>query len=252
MNRKLIEVWLFLSVLGLILSPESSTIGSGASSSNAKKDDSDPKLENTDKINPSRGFPNSLNFKDDSDKFPQGPVSTIAQNKMEFNEQTKHLSCKPGQKAMYVLHPQKKETYVGCYKDKLIHGYCPEFNAKGLQAKHAAPCYISICDASYYASEGYKFRKCFEIYGGISSPNCMCTTHSEETLTTVFIDSLSVVCIVLILPYLYIFCIGFCIRKHFYKNNIDYKKYFQEAHRALETCRMQITGGPNNEREEAD
>ena len=109
MNRKLIEVWLFLSVLGLVLLPESSSIGNG--------DDSDPKSENTGKTDPSRGDPNSVNFKDDSGNFPEGPVFNIPQNEAEFTKYTKHLRCNPGQKAMYVLHPQKKETYIGCYKD---------------------------------------------------------------------------------------------------------------------------------------
>ena len=123
-------------------------------------------------------------------------------------------------------------------------------------------CIRDRCDAAYNASEGYRFRKCFENYGGISSLNSTCTAHSDETLKTVFIDSdetlttvvivvLSVLCVVLILPYLYICCIGFYKRKHSYKKNIAYNKYLKEARRALENCRDQIARGPNNDIEEA-
>ena len=249
MNRKLIEVWLFLSVLGIVLlPPESSTIG--ASNSNDKKDDSDPKPENTGETDPSRGDPNTLNITDDSGKFPEGPVINIPQNEMEYSEQTKHVKCNPGQKAVFLLHPLKNETYVGCYKDKLIHGkYCPEFNRKGLQPKHAAPCDISICNAPYNASDGYKFRQCFKIYGGISSPKC---TFLDELETTSFNVCLIFLCSVLSLPYLYICCIGFCIRKCWYNKDIAYKDYLKEARRALVNSRVQIARGPNNDREEAD
>ena len=242
--------WLFFIMFCVLLLPP---VGITSGETSAIKDDSDPKPENTGKIDTSRDGPNPLNLRDDSGKLLTGPVDNIPQNEMEFlTEQTKDRGCNPGQKAMYVLHPQKKETYIGCYKDKVIHGYYPEFNARGVQPKYNASCYL--CNASYYASEGYRFRKCFEFYGGISSPNCMCTctTHSDETLTTVFIILLIVLCVVLISSFLYIFCIRFCIRKHSYENNIDNRIYFKEAHRALETCRMQITRGPNNEREEAD
>ena len=55
-------------------------------------------------------------------KGPSGHVPVRVYNLSPTN--LEHLSCKPGQKAMFVLHPWKKETYVGCYEDKLILDYC--------------------------------------------------------------------------------------------------------------------------------
>lgn len=98
-------------------------------------------------------------------------------------------SCNPGQTAMFLLHPWKKQTYVGCYTDKRIRDYCPEFNTDGLQENYNAPCKITftLCNASYQASEGYTFPKCFKIYGGISSPDeretCTCNTPATTPTT---------------------------------------------------------------------
>ena len=223
MNRKLIEIWLFLAVLVLVPPPEIET--------------------------------KPLNITDDSGRDLKGPVDKIPQNETEYFAQTKHLNCSPGLKAMYLLHPQKKETYIGCYKDKLIHGfYCPEFNTNGPQPKYNAPCNITntvlLCDASYYASEGHKFRKCFDIYGGISSPNERETCTSITPATTplgapmkIFLGFLIIQFCFVILIILYIFCIGFCISKHWYKNDITYKRYLRGAFTALPNCIVQIARG---------
>ena len=77
------------------------------------KDDSDPKPENTGKIDTSRDGPNPLNLTDDSRKLLTGPVDNIPQNEMEFlTEQTKDRGCDPGQKAMYVLYPIKNKGHT--------------------------------------------------------------------------------------------------------------------------------------------
>ena len=165
MHRKLIDVWMFLAVLSLVLLSESSTTGDGVFSPSHPRGNDKESLD------------------DDSGEVPRGPVDQIPKNQKEFYEQTKNIKCDPGKKVMYVLHPQKIGTYVGCYRDKLIHGYyCPEFNGKGVQPKYGASCNITntvpICNITYLASSGYKFHKCFEIYGGISS------TKERETFTT--------------------------------------------------------------------
>nr|XP_022307047.1 uncharacterized protein LOC111113240 isoform X2 [Crassostrea virginica] len=54
-------------------------------------------------------------------------------------------SCNPGQTAMFLLHPWKKQTYVGCYTDKRIRDYCPEFNTDGLQENYNAPYERETC-----------------------------------------------------------------------------------------------------------
>ena len=159
----------------------------------------------------------SLDIKDHSGHVPKRVYNLSITN-------LKHLSCNPGQKAMFLLHPQKKATYVGCYEDTLISGhYCPEFNTERVQTKHSASCNVKICNYSYKASEGYKFRKCFEIYGGISCPNIRelnsCTTLSTSLM--IFLSCLVISFIFVIFLFFYICCIGYCIRKR-YQNDIGY------------------------------
>ena len=139
--------------------------------------------------------PESLEIKDDSGHAPKRVY-----NLSPTNLQLRRSSCNHGQKPMFLLHPWKKQTYVGCYNDKKIHGYCPELNAQGVQRNLNAPC--KICDASYIASEGYKFPKCFEIYGGISSPYerepCRCKIPATPTCTTLLIEETYVICLIVL------------------------------------------------------
>ena len=53
----------------------------------------------------------SLDIKDHSGHVPKRVYNLSLTN-------LKHLSCNPGQKAMFLLHPQKKATYLGL---SLIH-----------------------------------------------------------------------------------------------------------------------------------
>ena len=123
----------------------------------------------------------SLGIKDDSGRALERVYNLSSTNLERRN-------CDPGQPAMFVLNPSDKQTYVGCFRDKKISDYCPEFNTQGVQPNFQAPCKITftLCDASYQASEGYTFPKCFEIYGGISSPNegetCTCKTQARTAL----------------------------------------------------------------------
>lgn len=219
MNRKFIELWLFLSVLGLVLTPSLDTVKTDSSKdllyaprgNEKNKDSSVPPQEKTagetsrDDPKASRSSSRELlDIEDDSGQVPER-VYNLSPTNME------HLSCKPGQKAMFILHPQKKETYVGCFKDKLIRGYCPEFNARGVQPKYDAPCKITytVCDDSYKAAEGYKFPKCFEIYGGISIPNereqtPATTSLIEEPFVILLLVVVVVLVIVIIILALYI------------------------------------------------
>lgn len=156
---------------------------------------------------------------------------------------------------MFGIHPEKKETYVGCYEDKLISGhYCPEFNTDRVQPKHSASCNVKICNYSYKASEGYKFPKCFEIYGGMSCQNIRelnsCTTLSTSLM--IFLSCLVISFIFVIFLFFYICCIGYCIRKR-YQNDSGYLRYLGEVGRALKNCILQIVcgPGPNNDNEDA-
>ena len=94
-----------------------------------------------------------------------------------------------------------------------------------MQAKHDASCKINICDASYNASEGDKFRKFFEIYGGISSPNerepCRCKIPATTpTCTTLLIEETYVKCLIvlnvvhvgIIFVFFFILCMKFFVR----------------------------------------
>ena len=219
MNRKFIELWLFLSVLGRVLTPPLDT-GKTDSSKDLfyaprGNEKSVPAQEMTagetsrDDPKASRSSPRENDMElldiilDDSGQVPER-VYNLSLTNLE------HLSCNPGQKAMFILHPQKKETYVGCYKDKLIFDYCPEFNARGVQPKYGAPCRttFTICNASYHASEGYKFPKCFEIYGGISIPNereqCRCKTPATTPLLKETFVQFLIVFVVILVNYNYL------------------------------------------------
>ena len=200
--RQSIEICLFLSFVVIVLIQEN-TCESGSSSRD------DPK--SVDAV--SSSFPDENDLKFFPMKADEGPVKgllhyhplradygnespDIKDDSGRALERVYNLSstnlerrnCDPGQPAMFVLNPSDKQTYVGCFRDKKISNYCPEFNTQGVQPNFQAPCKITftLCDASYQASEGYKFRKCFEIYGGISSPNereiCTCKTPARTAL----------------------------------------------------------------------
>ena len=200
--KQSIEICLFLSFVVIVLIQENTcerdssrrddpkSMDAVSSSSPSRGNDVKFSLtvdDSGEKIGLSHPFKNFGNDKEYPDiKDDSGHAPKRVYNLSSTNLERK--SCDPGQPAMFVLNPSEKQTYVGCYKNKKIHNYCPEFNAQGVQPKYNAPCKITVtsCEASYKASEGYKFRKCFEIYGGISSPNegetCTCKTPARTAL----------------------------------------------------------------------
>ena len=113
---------------------------------------------------------------------------------------------------------------------------------------------MKICNYSYKASEGYKFRKCFEIYGGISCPNIRelysCTTLSTSLM--IFLSCLVISFIFVIFLFFCLCCIGCCIRKR-YQKYIGYLRYLGEVGSAFKNCILQIAcgPGPNNDNEDA-
>ena len=82
------------------------------------------------------------------------------------------------------------------------------------------------------------------------SPNERETCTSITPATTplgapmkIFLGFLIIQFCFVILIILYIFCIGFCISKHWYKNDITYKRYLRGAFTALPNCIVQIARG---------
>ena len=125
---------------------------------------------------------------------------------------------------------------------------------KEFQPKYNASCNITntvtICNNSYPASDRYKFNKCFEIYGGISSQNK--TELGTTPSCPINITPRYVIAPIFILFIVFIFVIGYFIRKY-NQNDITYPRYIGEAGRAFKNCIVQIAcgPGPNNDTNDA-
>ncbi|XP_061171035.1 uncharacterized protein LOC133189028 [Saccostrea echinata] len=99
----------------------------------------------------------------------------IPRNKKEYLEYTKNINCSNGTYPHYAVSSKAKETYIVCWKETTIQGFCLEFNFGGniVQPNVLADCRnysLSPCQEHYSSIESYLIFECFQKYGGVPSP----------------------------------------------------------------------------------
>ena len=184
------------------------------------------------------------------------PVDVIPRNKQEYVHMTQHLNCSNGTVPIYLLH-NENETVLGCFEDVKITGKnCVELNNGKVQKRYNAPCgnfSVTPCVFLYNASESYTYFECFEKYGGIPSPlertNKFKTLEIEKSEMMMKFDKLKTtniwlisITVVLLLLTLYVFLVGFFIRKFKHKEDITYLQFLKSLFVVIRCDSYQASG----------